>query len=268
MQHLLQFRFGIRLPLILPVLAGGLILFSTSCKNDEDDIPEDCTGIHWEYEGEDGPSHWQDLCVGYLDCGGQEQSPIDIKGAADDNALESIVRHYNASTTHILNNGHTEQFTYDDGSDIEINGQTYKLLQFHFHTHSEHALEGKTYPMEIHLVHQNAATGNLAVIGVLFEEGQENPFLQQFITELPEQAESHFDSGDSYNISDVLPASDNYFTYSGSLTTPPCSEIVTWLVMEEPVLASTSQIQHFEELMHENYRPLQALNGRSVRHFH
>lgn len=236
----------------------------TSCK---DKVLPSCEGIHWTYEGEEGPDHWSELCIDYTPCGGQVQSPIDIAGASDDAALTDIAKTYDATGTEILNNGHTLVFTQDAGSSIVVNGETYNLLQFHFHTVSEHTIDGSHYPMEVHFVHKNEATGKLAVIGVLFEEGAENPLLANFIDHLPTATDSTYSSADSYNPADLLPSDKSYFTYAGSLTTPPCSEIVTWIVMEHPLTASVEQIHKFEELEHENNRPVQPLEGRVIKHF-
>lgn len=246
------------------LLSGALFL--SSCKK-EDKIPESCDGIHWEYSGEDGPAHWGELCVGYADCDGSTQSPVDIKGAVADGTLTAIAKAYATSKTNILNNGHTIQFNYDAGSSITVNGLQYDLLQFHFHTHSEHLVNSVSYPMEVHLVHKNAATGNLAVIGVFFEEGAENPLLAHYIDHLPAHHDETFTSDETYTAADLLPAGTGYYTYGGSLTTPPCSEIVTWIVMKDPITASTAQIHDIETLEHENFRPVQPLEGRTIKAF-
>lgn len=245
-------------------IVAAFLVMATSCKNE---VLPSCEGIHWTYEGEEGPDHWGELCVDYTPCGGQVQSPVNIAGAVDDAALMEIAKTYSNTATHILNNGHTIQFTADSGSSIVLNGETYNLLQFHFHTHSEHTVGGTSYPMEAHFVHKNEATGKLVVIGVLFEEGSENGILAPFIDHLPETADATYDAADTFNPADLLPAEKSYFTYAGSLTTPPCSEIVTWIVMEHPIMASHDQILHIEELEHENNRPIQALEGRVIKHF-
>lgn len=254
--------------LILPLygmLAGALLI--TGCKKDEDKIPESCDGIHWTYEGEEGPDHWSGLCVGNADCGGSTQSPVDIKGAVADAALAAIAKTYGTSKTSILNNGHTIQFNYDSGSSITVNGVQYDLLQFHFHTHSEHLVNGTSYPMEVHLVHKNAASGKLAVIGIFFEEGAENALLKKYIDHLPATADGTYTSNDTFTAADLLPAGTGYYTYSGSLTTPPCSEIVTWIVMKDHITATHDQIHHIEDLEHENFRPVQDLHGRTIKVF-
>lgn len=242
------------------------LFINAGCK-DEENIPISCEGIHFEYEGEHGPTHWGDLCEGYATCNGEVQSPVDITGATPDNTLSAINHTYATSSTHILNNGHTIQFAYDAGSSIALNGATFKLLQFHFHTASEHHVAGQSYPMEVHMVHKDEVSGNLAVIGIFFEEGAENPLLQSFLSHLPQAEDDTYEAADTYDISDFLPAGTHYYTYSGSLTTPPCSEIVTWIVMKEPIFASIEQIHAFEDIMHENNRPIQDLQGRTIKEF-
>ena len=251
---------------VLLALALPVLLFS--CKEDDKVIPTDCTGSHWTYEGPEGPEFWDDLCVGYMACSGHSQSPVDINNAVSASNLGAIVQNYHESGTHILNNGHTIQFNYDAGSEITVSGSVYKLLQFHFHTPSEHTLNGQHYPMEVHLVHKNEATGNLAVIGVFFEEGTENALLKKYLDDLPEHHDEQYDdTADMFSAAGLLPSGTGYFTYPGSLTTPPCSEIVTWLVMQDHITASNDQIHAIEDLEHENNRPVQGLNGRTVSKF-
>ena len=239
-----------------------------SCKDydggDEQTVPTVCTDVHWTYEGDEGPAHWDDLCLGFNACAGASQSPVNIEQSTPNANLASILKNYHSSSVHILNNGHTEQFNYDGGSSIVFGGETYDLLQFHFHTPSEHRVNGISYPMEVHLVHKNAATGKLAVIGILFEEGAENELLKKFTAHLPANKDEKYEAADTYDVADLLPSSDGYYTYAGSLTTPPCSEIVTWLVLKNHVIASVEQIHKIEEYEHENNRPIQDLHGRTV----
>jgi len=249
---------------LFPVFTACLLLTAVSCKEDKT-LPS-CEGVTYEYEGIDGPEHWSELCVDYTDCGGKVQSPVDITGAVDDATLPNIPRTYTASATHIVNKGHTIQFNYDGGSTITVNGETYELLQFHTHTHSEHTVGGVSAPMEIHFVHKNAATGKLAVIGVFVEEGAQNTVLEHFVHHLPATLDAKYEAAETFSALDLMPSDQSYFTYAGSLTTPPCSEIVTWIVMEHHIEASAAQIHDFEALEHENARPVQALEGRTIKH--
>ncbi len=155
------------------------------------------------------------------------------------------------------------QFNYEASSTMDLNGVDYNLLQFHFHTGSEHTINGTQYPMEVHLVHQNDA-GELAVVGIMFEEGNENAFLKNFSDNLPAAKDDNYSSTTKVNAGDLIPSTGGYFTYSGSLTTPPCSEIVTWIVMKNPIQISASQIENFHTIMHDNFRPTQPLNGRVI----
>lgn len=241
-------------------------LFSYSCKSDKV-IPTDCTDIHWTYTGDEGADHWSELCTGYSDCGGTQQSPINIVNATADASLSEIVKNHGSSETHILNNGHTMVYTYDAGSSITVNGTTYNLLQFHTHTPSEHTINGVSYPMEIHFVHKDPVSGNLAVIGVVVEEGAANAALEAISGNLPATHDAVYESATTYTAADLIPSGTGYFTYPGSLTTPPCSQIVTWLVLKEHITASHEQILKFEELEHENNRPVQNLNGRTIKSF-
>lgn len=251
---------------LFSLLATALIFTATACGEDEKSLPS-CDGVTYEYSGVDGPDHWAELCVDYTPCGGKVQSPVDITGASDDASLTDIPQTYSNSGTHIVNKGHTIQFNYDAGSSITINGETYDLVQFHTHTLSEHTVNGASAPMEIHFVHKNAATGKLAVIGVFVHEGAENAILKNFVDHLPATKDATYDdTAVNFSALDLMPSDKSYFTYSGSLTTPPCSEIVTWVVMEHHIEASAAQIHDFEALEHENNRPVQPLEGRAIKH--
>jgi carbonic anhydrase len=252
---------------LLPLFAASLVLFNLSCAENEKSLPS-CDGVEFEYEGSNGPDYWSELCVDYTPCGGKVQSPINITGAVEDATLADIPQTYTSTAAHIVNKGHTIQFNFDAGSSIVVNGETYELLQFHTHTHSEHEISGVHAPMEIHFVHKNAATGKLAVIGVLVEEGAENAVLKHYVDHLPATKDATYEDASTFSASDFMPADKSYFTYAGSLTTPPCSEIVTWIVMEHPIEASTTQIHDFETLEHENARPVQAIEGRVIKHHH
>ncbi len=272
-------------------LVLGLISVFTSCENEQIDIQEQnqnqevpkydetslsdaffgrksSTDCHFEYEGSSGPEFWADLCgEDWKDCDGSVQSPINIitDSVLEDASINNINTNYTVSGTNIFNNGHTIQFNYDAGSSASLNNIDYSLLQFHFHTGSEHTVDGVRYPMEMHLVHQDPITKLLAVIGIFFEEGKTNKELNRFMNHLPEHEDDHYVSSKKYHIKDMLPGDMDFYTYSGSLTTPACSEIVTWYVVKETIKASHGQLERFEQIMHENFRPAQALNGRLVR---
>lgn len=163
----------------------------------------------------------------------------------------------------VLNNGHTVQVNYAPGSTVSINGETYNLLQFHFHTPSEHLFEGKAAPMELHFVNQNAAK-ELAVVAIPIVVGKANPVIEQIWENIPEASKTKQVEGAMVNATDLLPSSLAYQSYSGSLTTPPCSEAVKWNIMAEPLELSQKQIETFESLYQVNARPVQPTNGRQI----
>ncbi len=221
-------------------------------------------GASWSYDGQRGvgPDQWGNINAA---CEGAQQSPIDIitKDTVEAD-LTKIKFRWGDSALQIKNNGHTIQANYDTGSTISVNGDDFDLLQLHFHAPSEHALNGKLYDMEAHFVHQ-AANGSLAVIGVFFEEGKENKALVPIWSNTPEHVETKDIASIIIDAGDLLPRNTkDYFHYQGSLTTPPCSEIVSWYVLEKPIEVSPEQIRHFSHLIQANNRPLQAINRRFV----
>ncbi|MBL8090913.1 MAG: carbonic anhydrase family protein [Anaerolineales bacterium] len=221
------------------------------------------TSPHWTYEGEEGPEYWGELDPSYAVCGtGTHQSPIDISTPSEKD-LVNIVFHYESSQVNILNNGHTVQVNYDAGSYIELDSVRYDLLQFHYHAPSEHVINGKSFPAEIHLVHKNA-DGQLAVVGILLDEGAKNSALNPFIDNLPAEKSDVKDVGVTINANEFLPTLQTTFRYAGSLTTPPCSEGVSWLVMTNPVELSAEQLSKLEGLFENNNRPLQEINDRII----
>ncbi|APD07181.1 carbonate dehydratase [Flavobacteriaceae bacterium UJ101] len=237
----------------------SFILFA--CKSDDDDKDNNSICEEWGYGAINGPLNWSNC---YSECAGTVQSPIDIQETTQNNSLESLTMSYQPTTIELENNGHTVEQYYNSGSSIIIDGITYQLEQFHFHTPSEHTINGVHYPMEIHLVHEDPQTSNLVVIGILVQEGQENSFLSQFFNDLPKTKDERYSSQNIINIKDALPSNAQYYTYSGSLTTPPCSEIATWFVYQNPIEASSSQITSMHEILGNNNRPVQPLNGRTV----
>jgi len=220
-------------------------------------------GPHWGYQGELGPDHWGSLDPAFAVCtGGREQSPIDLRGAARE-ALSEIVFEYAPSPISIQNNGHTIQVDYQAGSGIVLDGTRYGLTQFHFHHRSEHTVDGADFPLELHLVHEDAA-GALAVVGVFLEEGAANEALAPVWRHLPAEAGPAALVAGTLDAAALLPERRTTWRYSGSLTTPPCSEGVSWLMMTEPVTASREQIEAFRALFPVNNRPVQPLNGRRL----
>jgi carbonic anhydrase len=218
---------------------------------------------HWSYEGDTGPAHWGELQPDFKVCQlGLEQTPIDLdeamKGAAGSIALD-----YKPLPLRILNNGHTIQVNADAGCSCTIGGTKYELLQFHFHHPSEHLLAGKPFDLECHFVHKSAA-GALAVVGVFIKPGEKNAALAPLFDAMPANEGPEVKAGGSIDVAALLPKSAGYFRYMGSLTTPPCSEGLTWTVYKEPIEASPAQIKQFASLFANNARPVQRKNRRFV----
>ena len=252
------------------------VLISISCNNtekeEEDHVHDEETHehekdekheVHWSYEGETGPEHWAQI-VADCDCGGKSQSPIDISGElVDKDFVELQLDYQSDSTLDIVNNGHTIKLDYPFGT-FMIGEDTYKLAQFHFHAGSEHTVNGTRFPLEVHLVHLNEAN-NIAVIGILFEEGEENVLLKKIYEKVPDEANETISEALEIDVNNLLPKEKTYYHYSGSLTTPPCSEGVKWYVMKNTIQASKEQIERISKFMPaNNYRPVQPLNDRKI----
>ena len=221
-------------------------------------------GPHWSYEGKENPAKWGEIDKEFATCKiGKEQSPIDIQSkSAAKAALAPIKPAYKASGGDLINNGHTIQVNLADGGAATVPAGQYKLLQFHFHTPSEEKMDGQNFPLVAHLVHRNDA-GKLAVIGVLFKSGKENAALKDIFAKLPAK-EGKAPLAANFDTAALLPKSLAYYSFNGSLTTPPCSEGVAWHVLKEPVEISPAQVAAFQKIFKMNARPVQPLNGRVV----
>ncbi len=250
-------RFGKSVLALAIALSAGMGLCFSYANASEKPHP------HWTYEGEHGPEHWGNMSEEFKNCSeGKQQSPIDISG--NENAdLPDIEFSYKPSQLNILNNGHTVQVSYDNGSFIKVDGEDYQLVQFHFHTPSEHTIGGKTFGNELHLVHKSGK-GELAVVGVLIEKGKENPAYKEIWANLPKKADEKKEVKATINADELLPVTRSFYRYSGSLTTPPCSENVKWIVLKTPVQMSEAQIKKIESIMKHNNRPVQPINERKV----
>jgi len=217
---------------------------------------------HWSYEGADGPANWGSLDPSFTACAdGSAQTPIDIVNpiATD---LPDPVFTYSPGTGEITNNGHTIQVNAAPGNSMMVNGKTYQFLQAHFHAPSEHTIAGKSYPAEVHFVHK-ADDGSLAVVGVMLTVGgADNPAWSSFVKGLPTQVGETKTA--TFDWLSMYPADHQTIRYDGSLTTPPCSEGVSWLVMSTPVEISDAQLKDFEAAYNGNNRPIEPLNGRSI----
>ncbi|WGE87136.1 carbonic anhydrase family protein [Actinobacillus equuli subsp. haemolyticus] len=218
---------------------------------------------HWSYEGDSSPSHWGTIDESFKLCQiGKNQSPVDLS-----QAIASTKQHLTLSSSlsgeyQIENNGHTLQATPTQAvSPIQLDNKQFILKQFHFHTPSEHTFKRKHFPIEAHFVHQSAQ-GELAVLAVMFKQGEENPALTPLITKILANGES---TKNVLNPQQLLPKSQEYFRLNGSLTTPPCSEGVNWVVFKTPLDASKAQIDSMKKIIgQENNRPVQPINSRIV----
>lgn len=219
--------------------------------------------VHWTYSGEEGPGNWARLTPEFGACDGRNQSPVNLTGFIEAD-LAPIGVAYQAGGSEILNNGHTVQVNYGAGSGIEVDGIHFELKQFHFHAPSENHIDGVSYPMEAHLVHADK-DGHLAVIAVMFEEGEENAALAEIWPSMPAIAGNKQALSSSFDAAKLLPENRDYYRFNGSLTTPPCTEGVRWLVMKTPVSASKDQLEAFTHVMHHpNNRPVQPVNARVI----
>jgi len=221
---------------------------------------------HWSYEGEEGPDHWGALSDEFKSCSdGLNQSPVDLAGAVNAELPELVFEYYSNPVDEI-NNGHTIQQNIKPGSFLRVpaRDQSFQLKQFHFHSPSEHTVNDKSFAMEMHFVHSNEE-GALAVVGVLFEEGEMHEELGKLWSFMPENAGETSQKPIGIEETNLLPPTRDYFAYSGSLTTPPCSEGVKWIVLKTPIEASADQIALFKERMHaDNNRPVQPNNARYI----
>lgn len=238
------------------VLTLSTLLAGTNCF--ANDAP------HWGYQGNNGPQNWSNLKGDYALCGsGENQSPINITNTVDAK-LPKLNINYRGSGNNVINNGHSIQVNYQPGSTLTVDGDKFELKQFHFHSPSENTINGKSFPLEGHFVHADKK-GNLAVIAVMFEEGQANSVLDKFWKQIPKNEGKKSRLTNKVAARDLLPENTDYYRFNGSLTTPPCTEGVRWFVMKQPVTVSKHQVEKFSHIMHHpNNREVQHLNARLV----
>ncbi len=237
----------------------------SSARSSEPATPQATPTTRWSYDdGPGGPDNWSRLSPANRLCGvGTRQSPIDIRDGIKVDQ-EAIRFEYRASHFRIMDNGHTIQVAYGAGSRIGVMGREYELEQIHFHTPSEERVNGRNFDMGAHLVHRDAQ-GRLAVVAVLLERGEANPLIQTLWNNLPLEKHEDYAPATPIQIGDLLPREQGYYAYMGSLTTPPCTEGVLWLVMKQPVQLSAEQIGVFQRFYLRNARPVQPLNGRIIK---
>lgn len=235
-----------------------LALFINSASADEK-----ITHPHWSYQGTTDATHWAELDHANSACKlSKEQSPIDIEeNKARKIPLAALNFDYTAGPAALVNNGHTVQVNLPAGSMLKTGDEQANLLQFHFHTPSEEKVNGVAYPMVAHFVHKSA-DGKLSVVAVLFKEGKQNTALAPVFASLPAAGTPHELA--MFDPAAVLPANRAYFKFTGSLTTPPCTDGVRWQVLKHAVELSKEQIAAFRSVYKMNARPVQPLNGRLV----
>lgn len=241
--------------LLLFVLIGSFLF--TAC---ERTVTVERESAHWEYEHPD----WQK--IGYQSCGGNAQSPINIVTAntiANEN-MPALVFDYRPFNMIIVDNSHTIQVNPPSGDNaLFFNGVKYTFVQLHFHHQSEHQIDGEYRPMELHCVHQDG-DGNLLVLTFMIAEGQPHNFLDRIFLNIPDEQRMPVTTNVSIDLNEILPENVAYYTYYGSLTTPPCSATVQFVILKEHLTASMSQISRFGSIYFDNFRPIQPLNNRLV----
>lgn len=262
---------------LIGMTVAVLALGTIGCTPAEEDADrEQAEAVYWGYEGEEGPERWAELSEEFALCGsGTRQSPIDLAAAAPmaagtgpglliDVSIAEVAGAGRGHVVDVLDNGHTIQVAYDEGSTVTAGGVEYHFLQFHVHAPSEHTIDGRHFPMDVHLVHQSDA-GDLLVLGAFIEEGESNAAFQTLIDGLPSApGEERRLENVEIGVDAFIPSTDEYYRYEGSLTTPPCSEGVRWVVFTEPLQASAEQIAALDAAMPENNRPVQPLGSREV----
>jgi carbonic anhydrase len=253
-----------------PVLVLGCsVLFA--CADEDESTVSSSTGAttadsgEWSYDGPTGPASWGSLDPSYEMCAQSElQSPVDLSSKAVSVDLPDLSPSYHETSVSIVNNGHTLEFEYEPGSKVAVGSAEYALKQFHFHAHSEHSIDGQFAPMEMHMVHADAA-GNKLVLAMLVAPGAENETLNDAgWAHLPREASGRYEDADArFDVSELLPGGPTY-RYVGSLTTPPCTENVAWVVYREPITLSPAQIAAFRSIYDHDSRPTQQLGQRVI----
>ena len=241
-------------------ISSFLLLIAITCVATLADGPK----REWSYSGANGPKNWAKLDPANHDCKyGHKQSPIDI-WVRTKAPLPHITFDYRNSPLRIIDNGHTIQVNFSIGSSITVGKERFELRQLHFHRPAEERIGGNSYDMAVHLVHENNE-GKLAVIAVLLKRGKANPAIQSVWDHLPKMKHQEQIISDlTFNAGALLPPSTGYFTYMGSLTTPPCTEDVTWFVLKTPLEISAVQLVGFSRIYPHNARPVQPTGLRQV----
>lgn len=225
-------------------------------------LPSYAANSNWDYHGKYGPEHWSGLSAAYQQCNGKNQSPIDIRNTVP-TVLPALHINYQSGSENLINNGHTLQVNFKPGSFITVDQQRFNLLQYHIHLPSENLIRGQRFPLEVHMVHAND-NNELAVLGLLFKAGKEHAGLKAAFNRLPTQTNESLSLA-GLSAQDLIPSNTAHYRFNGSLTTPPCTEGVRWLVFKETIEASPEQLGALKALMpHGNARPVQPANARLI----
>ena len=246
--------------------AGAIVLHGLTKPINLSLIPPTIQAATWSYTGKTGTDFWGELDPEFQACNlGKAQSPIDLESSIASD-LGSLKLNYQDTPLAVTNNDRTIRVDYQPGSSLTLDNRVYELLQFHFHQPSEHLMSGKAFDLEAHFVHKNHETGDLLVLAVLMERGEVNQAINTIWQNIPRSSDRQSTISELViNALQLLPDNINhYYRYQGSLTTPPCSETVTWLILKQPVAVSKSQIARFTAVIGTNARPVQALNHRSI----
>jgi carbonic anhydrase len=219
--------------------------------------------VQWSYEGSTGPEHWASLSPAFRACGeGSRQSPIDLRAPVR-RAAEPIRITYTPGAVSLHNNGETVEVRSDLAQTLRVGTKSFSLVQLHFHSPSEHLVAGVRSPLEVHFVHQ-AADGERAVLGTLVRIGHKNMQLERLLESLPHDPEHDARVQAPVDLRQLLPAATRAYRYSGSLTTPPCTEGIRWLVLATPIQISAHQLTKLRATVEGNARPVQPRNGRPL----
>lgn len=251
----------------IPVIFVASLFLLVSCNFENKSFESVAHEEHWSYEGESSPEHWAEIEKN-SDCGGMYQSPINIlenNTVALKNTTELEVYYHSETLLHMVeNNGHSIQFEFSPGDSIRYKGKMYYLKQIHFHEPSEHKINGLIYPIETHLVHISK-DDSITVLGLMGIEGKESQLFELFRSFLPLKIGDSKEISEKIDLTGLLLEDQSYFSYNGSLTTPPCTENVNWIIFKEPVVLSLEEVLAIRENMPvNNYRIEQPINGRVV----
>lgn len=253
--------------IILSYFLVLILLGSCNLRHEPIALEEKETHEHWSYSGETSPEHWVEIERNSA-CGGERQSPINIIETTTipvDEADKLQIFYYPKTLlSHVVNNGHSIQFDFETGDSIRYQQEIYYLRQIHFHVPAEHVINGIKYPIEVHMVHMSKNNA-VTVLGILGMEGNESQLFEFFESFLPIANGETKEINREVDLAILGLEIADYFSYSGSLTTPPCTEDVNWIIFKEPIVLSLAEVLTLKKNMPvNNYRNEQELNGREV----